>query len=234
MSDSRRECAEVKLEAKTDFTSLELTHFHTLARAYRSPVGPLFRGLQEALHCFKLLLLSYSPLSSTTLQQQQPSIQDTTKLVSETHSPASKQQPRHRRPLLQPAKKADRLQRATMSYPHFYKDDEYSDITIKFSGREVPCHKMVICTQSEYFKKLCGKGSQFAESKQKVVELKDDDPDAVDAIIRQLYFGTYSGANRNSEWSFHAEVAITAKKVRSSPRSSCFSLISSCFSLIYV
>ena len=102
-----------------------------------------------------------------------------------------------------------------MTYPHFYKDDEYSDITIKFSDREIPCHKIVICTQSEYFKKLCGKGSQFAESKQKVVELKDDDPDAVEAVIRQLYFGSYStGSNRTLDWRFHAEIAIAAKKVR--------------------
>ncbi|WPB00979.1 uncharacterized protein RHO25_005599 [Cercospora beticola] len=71
----------------------------------------------------------------------------------------------------------------TTSYQNIFKDKEYSDIMIKFLGREIPCHKVVICTQSEYFKKLCGKASSFVESKQKVIELKEDDPDAVEGII---------------------------------------------------
>ncbi|KAF2207738.1 hypothetical protein CERZMDRAFT_88214 [Cercospora zeae-maydis SCOH1-5] len=82
-----------------------------------------------------------------------------------------------------------------------FRDKEYSDITIKFSGREIPCHKVVICTQSEYFKKLCGEGSQFSESKQKVVKLKRDDPEAVEAIILI-----------DNDWKFHAEVVKVANK----------------------
>lgn len=102
----------------------------------------------------------------------------------------------------------------TTSYKNIYRNKDYSDITIKFSGREIPCHKVIICTQSEYFKKLCGKGSQFAESDQKIVELKEDDPDAVVGIIRQLYFGSYLFNNHTDKnWKFHAEVVKAANKV---------------------
>lgn len=96
----------------------------------------------------------------------------------------------------------------TASYKNIYKNKDYSDITIKFSGREIPCHKLIICTQSKYFEKLCGKGSHFAESDQKIVELKEDDPDAVVGIIRQLYFGSYlfHSSRTDKNWKFHAEV----------------------------
>ena len=102
-----------------------------------------------------------------------------------------------------------------MSYADLFSDNEYSDITIKCRSFEHQCHKVVLCTQSEYFKKLCGKGSQFAESEQKVVELKDDDPDAVESILRQLYFGDYTVGNQGNvaSWMLHANVAVTAKKV---------------------
>ncbi|GIZ36720.1 hypothetical protein CKM354_000018700 [Cercospora kikuchii] len=100
------------------------------------------------------------------------------------------------------------------AFQNFFKDKEYSDITIKFSGREIPCHKMIICTQSDYFKKLCGTGSRFAEKNQKVVELKEDDPDAVEAVLRYLYFGNYvSGSEKNlNDWKFHVEVTTAASK----------------------
>ena len=101
-----------------------------------------------------------------------------------------------------------------MAYSIFFNQEDYSDITVKFSGREIHCHKMIICMHSEYFKKLCGPGSQFAERNYKVIELKDDDPEAVEAIIRQIYFGDYnSGGTRTLDWSFHAAVAMTARKV---------------------
>ncbi|KAF2207737.1 hypothetical protein CERZMDRAFT_102004 [Cercospora zeae-maydis SCOH1-5] len=72
------------------------------------------------------------------------------------------------------------------SFQTLFKVEDYSDVTIKLSDREIPCHKAVICTQSEYFQKLCGKDSPFAKGNEKVVQLKEHDPDAVEAIIRYL------------------------------------------------
>lgn len=44
---------------------------------------------------------------------------------------------------------------------HSYNNRDYSDITLKFADREIKAHKVILCTNSQYFKKLCGAGSQF-------------------------------------------------------------------------
>lgn len=49
------------------------------------------------------------------------------------------------------------LQTATL-----YNKPDFSDVTIKFSGREIYCHKLILCTESAYFAKLCGPGGHFA------------------------------------------------------------------------
>ena len=38
---------------------------------------------------------------------------------------------------------------------------DYSDITIKLKDRELKCHKVILCTNSDYFAKLCGAQAQF-------------------------------------------------------------------------
>lgn len=43
----------------------------------------------------------------------------------------------------------------------YYNKPEYSDVTVKWSGREIKAHRMVLCGRSEYFKKAIGPGSQF-------------------------------------------------------------------------
>lgn len=45
----------------------------------------------------------------------------------------------------------------------FFNNSNFSDLTIKFSGREVKCHKIILCT-SEYFQELCGPSSRFEVS----------------------------------------------------------------------
>lgn len=92
-----------------------------------------------------------------------------------------------------------------------YNEPEYSDVTIQFSGRTVHCHKLVLCTKSDYFKKLCGPGSHFAEGNTKVIELKEDDPDAVEYLLRYLYSGQ-SRTEQDNNWQLQLEVAKTAQK----------------------
>ncbi|EME79247.1 uncharacterized protein MYCFIDRAFT_204749 [Pseudocercospora fijiensis CIRAD86] len=98
------------------------------------------------------------------------------------------------------------LQTATL-----YNQPDYSDVTIRFSGREVFCHKIILCTTSEYFKKLCGPGSHFAESQQKTIELKGDHPDAVEAILKYLYT-KQDNNDQDHEWTLQLEIAKTAEK----------------------
>ena len=56
----------------------------------------------------------------------------------------------------------------------FFDQEAFSDITIKFGTRERKCHRMILCSKSEYFKEMRGPGKAFAEAQQSVIELKDD------------------------------------------------------------
>ena len=64
-----------------------------------------------------------------------------------------------------------------------FNNGAFADVTITFSGRDVLCHKLILC-DFEYFQMMCGPGSQFAESQRNTVELHGDDPDAVEAMLR--------------------------------------------------
>ncbi|KAK6428416.1 hypothetical protein LTR95_015441, partial [Oleoguttula sp. CCFEE 5521] len=49
------------------------------------------------------------------------------------------------------------------------------------------CHKFVICQASDYFAKLCGPESKFAEEGAAEIELKDDDPEVMEVLLRRFY-----------------------------------------------
>ena len=74
-----------------------------------------------------------------------------------------------------------------MDASRFFNEKAFSDITIKFADREIPCHKVTLCSNSEYFRKLLGPDSPFAESEQKAIELHEDDPEALYAALAFLY-----------------------------------------------
>jgi hypothetical protein len=80
-----------------------------------------------------------------------------------------------------------------------YGDLTQSDLTLKygtFAPRRIfKVHKMDLCSRSEYFRKLCGSNSQFAESKQPFIELKGDwNIDAVQAWLCWIYTQDYQQA----------------------------------------
>lgn len=100
---------------------------------------------------------------------------------------------------------------------NFYKKDAYSDVTIKYGSRQFKAHKLILCSQSEYFTKLFN--SQFAEGSQKVVELKDDDEDAVEAMLTWIYTFDYKYAPKpgrssapSEAFAFEVMACITADK----------------------
>jgi hypothetical protein len=43
-----------------------------------------------------------------------------------------------------------------------YNNARFSDLLVKFSGRKIKVHRVIICHTSAYFDKLCGPESQFA------------------------------------------------------------------------
>ncbi|KAI7250112.1 hypothetical protein KC343_g4893 [Hortaea werneckii] len=69
-----------------------------------------------------------------------------------------------------------------------FETGEYADMTITCSGRTWQVHKVVGCSQVPFFAKaVTGK---FKESRDSCIDLVDDDPSAVGAMLRWLYYGT--------------------------------------------
>ncbi|KAI6885093.1 hypothetical protein KC360_g1524 [Hortaea werneckii] len=97
----------------------------------------------------------------------------------------------------------------------WFDQEAFSDITIRFGTNERKCHKLILCGPSDYFKDLLGPGKHFAEAQQPTVELKDDEPMAVEAMLRWLYTFDYEMA-RPADYTpthdFHLSVVVVADK----------------------
>ncbi|TLD36083.1 Siderophore iron transporter [Venturia nashicola] len=65
-------------------------------------------------------------------------------------------------------------------------DQEYSDLRITCQTLELKVHKAIMCTQSKFFRNACKKGA-FKEGITGVIDLPDDEPLAVEAMIDFLY-----------------------------------------------
>ncbi|KAM0712234.1 hypothetical protein Q7P37_011328 [Cladosporium fusiforme] len=105
-----------------------------------------------------------------------------------------------------------------MDTASLYNQERFSDLTLKLSnGVAIKVHKVILCSKSEYFNMLCGPESRFAERNQAIIELKEDDPEALEALIRHLY-STHKAADplqaikRNRSWRFWLTVRTTADK----------------------
>ncbi|KAI5358129.1 Putative BTB/POZ domain-containing protein [Septoria linicola] len=96
----------------------------------------------------------------------------------------------------------------------FFNNAHYSDIAIKFSDQQLFCHKVVVCEASDYFRTLCGHDAKLKEKHDRLIELRDDDPDAVPGLVNYLYTGSYSDDNhpRRLDWTYHNAVRVAANK----------------------
>lgn len=61
----------------------------------------------------------------------------------------------------------------------------FTDLTLVCGDQDFKVHKIVLYTQSNYFHKLLGYG--FKESDQNTITLHEDDPDALNVLIKCLY-----------------------------------------------
>ncbi len=90
-----------------------------------------------------------------------------------------------------------------------------SDVTIKFGRHEIRCHKAVLAMGSEYFNTLFT-NKRFMESQRAVIELKEDDEDAVYGMLRHIYGFAYSISEikgfDSPDPDFHLEVYAVADK----------------------
>ncbi|KAI1002052.1 hypothetical protein K3495_g6151 [Podosphaera aphanis] len=85
------------------------------------------------------------------------------------------------------------LQKLRARISRFFNNSEYSDVTIKIFGVVLHAHQMIICDQSEFFKKAWKKGSeQFIEAETKIIEFNEGSGAAYWRIFEYLYTGGYS------------------------------------------
>ncbi|RMX76633.1 hypothetical protein D0869_10544 [Hortaea werneckii] len=66
---------------------------------------------------------------------------------------------------------------------------EYSDMTITCSGRTWQVHKVVVCSQCPFFAKAVTR--RFKEACDSCIDLVDDDPSTVEAMLRWLYYASF-------------------------------------------
>ncbi|KAL2002768.1 hypothetical protein VTN02DRAFT_5986 [Thermoascus thermophilus] len=65
----------------------------------------------------------------------------------------------------------------------------YSNFTIVCGGSEWKVHRVILCAQSPYFQKICKECYQEGENRR--LELKEEDPDVIQAVLDFLYTGDY-------------------------------------------
>ncbi|KAE9984040.1 hypothetical protein BLS_003191 [Venturia inaequalis] len=88
-------------------------------------------------------------------------------------------------------------------------NDEYADITITCKGTTIRAHKTIICPQSPFFRNACKKDS-FKEGETGIIDLPEDEPLAVKALLEFLYTADYEASNDNIL--VHAQTYMIAKK----------------------
>jgi hypothetical protein len=71
---------------------------------------------------------------------------------------------------------------------------------------------MVLCGASDCFKPLLDPNRHFKDSEQEVIELRDDDPEAVSTMIQYIYTGEYAVADAGDTPMAHLEVLKASKK----------------------
>lgn len=73
---------------------------------------------------------------------------------------------------------------------------------------------MIVRTASEYFNKHCGPVSQFSESQQSIIELKEDPPDAVEVMYLTSTNSYYERRfeRKAKDPCFHLDVCVTTNK----------------------
>ncbi|KAI4644423.1 hypothetical protein J4E93_006325 [Alternaria ventricosa] len=68
---------------------------------------------------------------------------------------------------------------------------EYSDLIIKCGDDVYKVHKVIVCTQAGFFARAIKFGGK--ETQENVIDLPDDEPKVIVALVHYLYLGTYDG-----------------------------------------
>ena len=69
----------------------------------------------------------------------------------------------------------------------WYNLPKLSNLTIRSGPWEIKCHKVLLATRSAYFRTAFKEISGFKESQQGFLTLEEDQPGAVEAVVRHVY-----------------------------------------------
>lgn len=73
----------------------------------------------------------------------------------------------------------------------------FCDITLAVHGREIKAHKIVLASSSSYFRSMLLSG--MVESRKDYIEIKDVDPDALEALVNFVYTSRLTITTENVE-----------------------------------
>lgn len=120
-----------------------------------------------------------------------------------------------------------------------FNESAYSDLIINLEGRLIYCHKIIICNNCPCFADLCGPAAKFKvchdspryapraetdtgqlqEKFQSIIDLKEDNADAMEVLLNWLYINDYSDIARwmvmtkeTPAWRLHLDVMLAADK----------------------
>ncbi|XP_041267920.1 kelch-like protein 8 isoform X2 [Onychostruthus taczanowskii] len=68
---------------------------------------------------------------------------------------------------------------------HFFEAGELCDVTLKIGSKLISCHKLVLACVIPYFRAMFL--SEMAEAKQKLIEIRDFDGDAIEDLVKFAY-----------------------------------------------
>ncbi|KAL8367056.1 hypothetical protein RB599_010967 [Gaeumannomyces hyphopodioides] len=74
---------------------------------------------------------------------------------------------------------------------------KYSDLVVTCKSQTFNAHRVVLCSQSEFFDKACG--GPFIEASSGKIDLPDDDPALVQKLMDFFYTGDYTQTTKASD-----------------------------------
>jgi hypothetical protein len=69
---------------------------------------------------------------------------------------------------------------------------KFSDVVLISGHLRIYCHKLVLCGASAYFQPLLDPDRRFLDGQQGIIELREDSPGAVYAMVRYIYTSEYT------------------------------------------
>ncbi|KAF7188249.1 Kelch-like protein 30 [Pseudocercospora fuligena] len=96
----------------------------------------------------------------------------------------------------------------------FFNDEKFSDLTIVCgtSGKQFKAHRILASSHSKWFARCCS--GSFAESQSRRIELKDDQPEALERMIQYFYKFDYDEVPGlvGSKLELHAWMVVISDK----------------------